>query len=419
MSFFSRLFGSADPLETIRKAARQQRHAEVLSRISELDLERLGAEERDDMLRCRDSAAAHLAQLNYDEGVACQQSGESARAIEHFELVVQLAADVALRQAAEAHLEQLGVSAAPSPAVAAACASTCCDHGTPSTTAVAGEAHDFDEETRFELILAAYPESEKTRYHQLSLPMKQGVLAAHEGRDPEALAIFNALPEAERNDLFAYEYGALLGRLGRYDEGVAWLQQAAAAMTGHLLAIGTLVDLHLARRNFAAAEELLLSLLANPRFAPYGHAQLAFLFRAQGDEASARRHAGAALQRGYREKSLMIYAAGKMEEEGHLDEAEQVLLNLPASGGCSGGGHTELAEFWLRHGRQLTKALEIFKKTAQSDPGNPLWVLRIAQAYLALGWKREAYPMLETLVASDLVDEPLRCEARTLLAANR
>lgn len=420
MSFLSRLFGSADPLESIRKASRQGRHAEVVARCAELDLDTLDAVVRAELLDCRNTAAASLAQINFAEGVACQQGGETSRAIEHFELAAQLATDAAMRRSAEERLAELGAKVAvPAVAAAASCASSCCDHGTPAMPSPAVESDEFDEETRFELILAAYPPSEKERYQRLSPEMKRGVLAAHEARDLEALAIFNALPEGERNDLFAYEYGALLGRLGRYDEAVIWLQQAVAMMSGHLLAVTTLVDLHLAQKNFAAAEELLLSLLSTPQTAPYGHAQLAFLHRARGDEAQARRHAGAALQRGYREKGLMVFAAAQLEAEGHLDEAEQVLLSLPAAGGCGGGGHAELAEFWLRHGRQLPKALEIFKKGAQADPGNPLWVLRIAQTYLALGWKREARPMLETLVGSDLVEEALRNEASALLAASR
>ena len=50
-----------------------------------------------------------------------------------------------------------------------------------------------------------------------------------------------------------------------------------------------------------------------------------------------------------------------------------------APGGCGGGAHPLQAEFWLRHGKNLDRALESFKGALRHELDNPRWLLRIAQ----------------------------------------
>ena len=81
-------------------------------------------------------------------------------------------------------------------------------------------------------------------------------------------------------------------------------------------------------------------------------------------------------------------------------------MQLPG-GGCSGGPALPLAEFWLRHGKNLDKALEAFKGALRQEPSNPRWLLRVAEVYLARGWKKEGEHILCKLLADADLDPEL------------
>jgi predicted Zn-dependent protease len=137
--------------------------------------------------------------------------------------------------------------------------------------------------------------------------------------------------------------------------------------------------------------------------------------QAQGDSAKAFEHATEALNLGHNEPELMVFVARTLETQGRIDEAEGVLSSIPVGGGCSGGANVELADFWLRHKKNLQKSLEMFKKAAKGDPTNPLWGYHIARVYLALGWTKEAKQILQTFVDADFIDGSLRENAIQLL----
>jgi len=150
----------------------------------------------------------------------------------------------------------------------------------------------------------------------------------------------------------------------------------------------------------------------------YCHARFAVISQAQGDLNKAFEHATQALSLGHNDPELMVFVARTLESQGRLDEAEGVLSSIPVGGGCSGGANVELAEFWLRHKKNLQKSLEMFKKAAKGDPANPLWGYHIARVYLALGWKKEGKQILETFVNADSLDGTLRENAIQLLKSH-
>jgi len=84
-------------------------------------------------------------------------------------------------------------------------------------------------------------------------------------------------------------------------------------------------------------------------------------------------------------------------------------------GGCSGGANLPLAELWLRYGKNLDKALESFKAALRSEPDNPRWLVRVAQVYLARGWKKEAIALLEKVLKVAGLEQGLRAEAAAQL----
>jgi hypothetical protein len=77
------------------------------------------------------------------------------------------------------------------------------------------------------------------------------------------------------------------------------------------------------------------------------------------------------------------------------------------------------AEFWLRHGKNLDRALESFKGALRHELDNPRWLLRIAQVYIAKGWKKDAVGPIESLLAQGGLPEELAGEVRAAAEAIR
>lgn len=423
MSFLSRWFGSSHPLDEIRRASSQGRWADVLSFSSALEEKLLSASEQTEMRGLVDAAAEHLAKINYEEGLASMRAGDFRRGMEHLDLARQLVRSSVLRDLINAEFARIDNSSTSNilkddilpRAAASSCSSSCCGTTAEETSPSPELAGAFDEETRFELILTAYPLDLRPRYLELSTLMRQAILLAHEERGDEALSLFLKVPENERHDIFYYELGALFARNNQYPDAIKNLQGAISLNPGFILAALTLVDLHVINKKYAAAENLLSQMLAANCMPDYCHARFATICQAQGDSAKAFEHASKALGLGHNDPELMVFVARTLESQGRIDEAEGVLSSIPVGGGCSGGANVELADFWLRHKMNLQKSLEMFKKAAKGDPTNPLWGYHIARVYLALGWSKEAKQILETFVDADSIDGSLRDNAIQLL----
>ena len=428
MSFLSRWFGPSHPLDAIRKASTQGRWADVLSFASALEENSLPASEQAQLREMVDAAAENLSRLNFEEGLASLRADDFRRGMEHLDLARQLVRSSALRELIDAEFARIDRSnnnvltddmlPRATSVTKSSCASSCCGTAAEKTEESPELAGAFDEETRFDLVLTAYPLDLRPRYLQLSTLMRQAILLAHEERGDEALALFAKVLENERNDIFYYELGSLFARKNQYPDAVKALQQSISMNPGYVLAALTLIDLHVANKNYLAAENLLSQMLTANCMPDYCNARFAVICQAQGDSAKAFEYATKALALGHNDPELMIFVARTLEEQGRIDEAEGVLSSIPVGGGCSGGANVELADFWLRHKKNLQKSLEMFKKAAKGDPTNPLWGYHIARVYLALGWKKEAKQILETFVDADSIDGSLRENAIQLLRSS-
>ena len=422
MSFLSRWFASRHPLDEIRKASSQGRWADVLSFSSALEDNSLQASDQTQLRELVDVAAENLSRINFEEGLASMRADDFRRGMEHLDLARQLVRSSALRELIEAEFARIGsnnllTGDMPSAATIArsGCSSSCCGSVTVGSVTSHEQAGIFDEETRFDLVLTAYPLNLRSRYLQLSTLMRQAILLAHEERGDQALGLFAKVLESEHNDIFYYELGSLFARKNQYPDAVKALQQSISLNPGYVLAALTLVDLHIANKNYPAAENLLSQMLTANCMPDYCHARFAAIYQAHEDSVKAFEHATKALGLGHNDPELMIFVARILEEQGRIDEAEGVLSSIPVGGGCSGGANVELADFWLRHKKNLQKSLEMFKKAAKEDPTNPLWGYHIARVYLALGWNKEAKQILQTFVDADSIDGSLRENAIQLL----
>lgn len=409
MAFLSGLFGSKTPqssLAALRRAVEKSAWADAIAQANDIDAANLSAVDAAEMEQLRTKAADALAQLNLDEARACLNIGDHERAQEHVSLALFHGRDQELLESAR------NLLAAPTPVrqlTENSCLDkNCCSVAEPRYDSV----DDFDTRTRLELLLAAYPDNLRDRYLNLDDRFIEAILLAHEGSSDAAFQILDALPDDVRDDLFWFERGSLLARLGRTHTACQDLDRCLSLNLEHQLAREILIELLVDSGDYPAAQHYLNT--------PEGHvlpngfrsARLALIANVHGDMEQSLAFSLSAIEQGCRDENVLLNASRLSEERGLLAEAERILHLLPATGGCSGSGNLPLAEFRLRHRKDLDKALDTFRALARHDQTNPFWALRLGQTYLALQRNKEARPLLEVYLAAG-TDEKLLLEARS------
>lgn len=424
MSFWHKLFGGGNSLAQMRLALAQKRWADAAAIGTELERAVVSAEDRAELADLLVAAGDGLAELNLSEGEACLRAGDVARASEHFTLAAGQVRSPELRQRVLAAATGLPGEQRPATSFPAAspgdcptaCTSSCGVAGRETVDTSAGM--ELDPQTRVELLVASYPDGWAERYLQLRGPFREAFLLAHEGRVEEALAAFAAVADDDRDDLYYFERGALHGRSGEAALACGYLEKALERNPDHFLAFETLVHLELSSGKERSAETRLHRMLSRNVAVAFCHGRLAVILARRGELQTALDHGLRAIAEGEASTETLLLAASLLEQNGQPAEAERVLMHL-SGGGCSGGPSLPLAEFWLRYGKNLDKALEAFKGALRSEPDNPRWLLRVAQVYLARGWKKEGIGLLEKVLTSASLDPSLHAEGAALLDAVR
>ncbi|WP_305041032.1 tetratricopeptide repeat protein [Geoalkalibacter sp.] len=414
---FSRLFGRKNPLDQVRGAVRDSRWADAL-RIGEgIDPHSLSAPEQDELAHLLSEAGDCLARLNLEEGEACRRAGDEDKGREHLELALAQARDGQLRQNIA---DALGRKAAsPPPLVAAPAAGHCgggsCGGGA-GYASDSGEVDHLDEETRFELTLSSYPPEMAQRYAGVGAAFRKAFLAAHDGRDAEAVELYAQVAEGARDDLFYFERGGLLARTGDFAGARRDLHLALQLNPSHEQALEALITLELAQNAYNEAKKQAERGIETGTAKSFCLGRLAFIHAREGNADQALSSAREALRTGAAELDVLLLAASLHERRGELGEAE-ALLSATGGGGCKGGASAYLAEFWLRHGRNLEKALDAFNQAARQEPANPRWPLRIGETYLARGWKKEGRALIEQALAHPDLAPELKESGQKLISA--
>ncbi|KIH77453.1 Tetratricopeptide repeat-containing protein [Geoalkalibacter ferrihydriticus] len=416
---FSRLFGRKNPLVQMRRALQDNRWADVLQIGEGIDREALPEADRHEFETLLGRAGDHLAQLNLEEGEGCLRAGENLKAREHLELALTQVRNAPLRQKIATALSTFSTAGEAPVATASATAAHCASGGCAGSGAVSAAAADpqvLDESSRFELILASYPPELAQRYLAVSEPFRQAFLATHEGRDREALDLYSQIPEAEQDDLFFFERGCLAARSGDAAAARRDLGRALELNPAHVQALEALVTLELSDNQLEQARTHALRALESGTAPAFCLSRLAIICTRQGDLDQALAFARQALQGGGRpDPEIVLLTSSLLEKRGELAEAEQLLSTL-GGGGCKGGASAYLAEFWLRHGRHLDKALDAFNQAARQEPANPRWQLRIGETYLARGWKKDGLALVEKIINHPDLPSELRAAAEKLVS---
>lgn len=415
MGFFSKLFGSKTSVESLQRAVEQKRFADAVYLTEELDSGSLGEENAALVANLRAEAGDGLARLNLIEAKAKQDNGEVQEANTYFDMALQYAYSEQLieeiRQARQAPFEIVN-----SAAVATA-------PGCP-TCVPAGGAHginlpaDVDDAIRFDLILTSYPEGQRERYQCREPDFVAAFLCAHEGNDVQADELFKKVKETERDDLYWFEVGAVAARMGKLPQAKESLEQSLQQNPDLLLAVESLVEVLLSLGQVEDAQTLIEDKLRvgpdNP--SPY-HALLVTIHSHRQDWPAAVVHVRHCLQRDYNDPSFVALAAAVMEKVEDLAAAEALLQRLPAGGGCKGSNTSlQLAEFYLRHQRELEKAFSSFNAAVNQDPENPRWRLRLAQTCFARQWYKDGLRLLQQLGDGPELPAEVESEVRRLLA---
>jgi tetratricopeptide (TPR) repeat protein len=414
MGFLHKLFGVKDPLSRLRRAVNQQRWADVLREEEVLQREHLSDEMLVELDETVESAANRLAEINLHEGEACLRSGDQEGAVEHFQLAAGHARSEVLKSLLVQHLA--GASASLDAVLVSKDSKSCCSSGCHSTADTSTDSIDeMDMELRLELSLSSYPPDLAARYIAADSLFKQALLLSFDGDETEALKAFDAVDKAEQDDLYYFERGSLLVRSGETAQGRRCLQRSVELNPRQHLALETLVSLDLMEEQPAKAEARLNEMLSAEISTTFCFSRLAQIYAGKNDVEAAIAYGEQALASGPVEIDIIVLQSSFLEKAGQIAEAEAILLTLP-SGGCGGGAHYLLAEFWLRHGKSLNQALEAFKSESRQDPTNLRWPLRIAQTYFALKWNKDGQALVQKILETPGLQADLRQEAEQILS---
>ena len=419
MGILGRLFGKSDPLAEVARLYARGEWAALLSATRRLERTALAPEVQEQVAGWETEAGDRLAGLNVEEGEGALRLGNLLKAREHLQLAATQARSAGVRKHVEQTLAaaERGVVPAPVKAAAASCGSGCGPTCAPGGGA--DEAFDeIDAGGRLELLRSTLPEELSERYAGAGTAFLQAWLAAQEGDDQRALQLFEAVPTAERGSLFRAERGVVLARNGKTKAAEADLRAALTAFPELFHPFDALITLLAQSRRFADLEKLLRQALAEDRFTGYCWSRIAQLEAARGNGKDAVTACDLAISLGELDPSTVVVCAGLHEQAGDQVAAEALFSRLPA-GGCGGGAHPLLAEFWLRHGKNLNRALESFKGALRSEPDNPRWLLRIAQVYIAKGWRKDAQGPIESLLTRADLPAELAAEMRAAAEALR
>lgn len=391
---FSRLFGKKTLLERLRRAVAENRWADALRLGEDLDAASQSPADIEELQGLLSRAGDALARINFDEGLACLRIGETERGREHLELARSQVRDAKmLRDIENALAGKIRATPASEATGVSSCGSGHCAPSVSPAAPLSEDMEDLDEASRFDLMLSSYPSDLAQRYGATSATFRHAFFAAHEGREKEARKLFESLPEMERDDLYFFELGSLFARTGEVKAARRDLAKALERNPAHALALEALITLELSENQLDKARSLAQRGVETGTAAAFCLGRLAYIHSRAGDFEQALSCVQDAMQAGPLEADIVLLAASLFERKGELGEAERLLATL-GGGGCKGGSSVYLAEFWLRHGRNLEKALDAFNNAARQEPDNPRWLLRIGETYVARGWKKDGLALM-------------------------
>lgn len=174
-----------------------------------------------------DEANRSLATLNIDEAEHALNRGAVDKAVEHLELAKTLTHDAKIREKAELLLAGL-VEIYNDPEVLASPAScSSCSHISPDADCdVPDTDTDLDPLEHYDLLIRQLPEEMYGRYSCLGDEFAYMFITASHDRHGEALELLETWHTGSDRDIYCYEKGKILHRLGRISESETYMLES-------------------------------------------------------------------------------------------------------------------------------------------------------------------------------------------------
>lgn len=185
-----------------------------------------------------DEANLKLAELNLREAEFSHSHGDIAKAIDHLELVKTLTKDSDLCKKADTLLlmySQPDDSPVAQKAPAASC-SSCAGSSRDESAQEVHIDHSLAQHEYYELLIQQLPPEEHERYAELGDDFAEAYIAASHDSHAEALSGFEKCRDALPQDIYFYEKGKLLHRLGKDREAEQHLRKAVQLNRANSLA---------------------------------------------------------------------------------------------------------------------------------------------------------------------------------------
>jgi len=294
-------------------------------------------------------AGDRLGELNLQEGERSVNSGDLAKAADHFTLACELAFDETIRAMAREGLKKLdqAPAAAKRPAEShqhgqgggscgsgghshGGCGSSGHSHGGGGCGCGGGEhgaqeeipEPDFSDDERFSILVHTLPGDLPERYAALGERFAQAYLLINDGNDGQAFPILREMLVSGDNDIVIYEVALIMYRAGKLHEADGLLKRALEANPHNPLCYLTLVHLlaEMGRlvESIATVERMMeLGILADQ-----AQLMLGDLRHASGDQEAAFQAWSKALELPTMAKAAAERLVPVLEGQGRLEEAK-------------------------------------------------------------------------------------------------
>ncbi len=419
MGFLKKFFGGGEStVEGLRKAVSQKRYADARVIAEQLIEKPQNESDATEVEELRIVSLDGLAQLNLNEALGLQRCGNFEGASDHLMLAKEqacspdLCEEIEQALAAEPQIPEIDSSGEGQSGSCATCISK------PKLSAANEDLVPDDGDIQLELILTSYPEELQQRYLGRKAPFSAAFLLSHAGDDEHALPLWQQVAEEDRDDLYWFELGSLMGRNGNLEDARSFLENALEKNPELSLAMEALVSVFAASGDLNLAEDRLQLALKQGISPSFCYSQLTSLSVHRKEFSLAAEYARKGVAAGNGDAQFILLAASVLEHVGALAETESVLTQLPAAG-CKGGTNLPLAEFWLRQKRELANILDTFNAACRDYPDEPRWQLRVAQTYIARNWTKDGVKLLRKVVDDPRLEAELAEEAQTLLAEHQ
>lgn len=244
-----------------------------------------------------DDANRSLANLNIDEAEHAFKCGAVDKAIEHLELAKTLTHDADIREKAELMQSRLVKNTNDPDILAAPSSCSSCSQISPDSHVSLTETDsDLDPLEHYNLLIHQLPEDMYERYSALGEDFACSYIAASHDRHVESLELLEKWFNGSHRDIYCYEKGKILHRLGRISESETYMLESVRENVHNSLAQLGLALLFMEENRLEDAARQIDTMVAADMFTGQALMMRGEVFELSGDLDGAIRQYGSLLE---------------------------------------------------------------------------------------------------------------------------